>query len=391
MLDTTTLRVSFGVVALTLLVLFYFVAYRTSRSSYCGWWCAALVLFIGGSAAYLLDGTDQQVWANPLGSTLLVAGACAVWAGTRSLARRPVRTLPFVAAPGCTAMAAALDDPATNDWAGGAIFLAAMSLMVALAARELWAMRPTAAELLRREDAFSPSVRATAVMASAFALYYAGRAVAYLLLGPDDVFFDRAFGSEVTTLITTTLMAAVSFSMTSLSYERETEELRTRATRDGLTGLLNRTEFMRQAAAEWRDRHRSGAQGSLILADLDHFKTINDTYGHPAGDYALQAFAATCRGILRTSDLVGRYGGEEFIIFLPDLPTGRAEQIAAEISARLRTTQTPNDMAFPTVSYGIVATAPGIDLPAAIDLADRALYAAKAQGRDRVILSNGER
>jgi len=384
-LDTDTLRVSFGVVALTLLVLFYFVAFRSSRSAYCGWWCAALALFLAGSAAYLLDGTDQQVWANPLGSTLLVAGACAVWAGTRSLRARRFQPVAFAAAPLATAVAGAVDHPASNDWAGGAVFLGLMAIMVGLASRELWLVTPTAADLLRREATFSPAIRAMAVMSGAFAVFYACRTVAFLVDGPDGRVFDRWFGSEVTTIITTVLLAAVSFSMTSLSYERETEELRTRATRDGLTGLLNRTEFMRQAAAEWRGKSRSGVHGSLIIADLDYFKEVNDTYGHPAGDYALQAFAATCRGIVRSTDLLGRYGGEEFIVFLPDVPAARAEQIAVEISARLRSMATPNDMAFPTVSYGIASTAEGIDLADAIELADQALYEAKAQGRDRVI------
>lgn len=390
MLDTTTLRVSFGMVALTLLVLFYFVAYRSSRSAYCGWWCAALGLFLGGSVAYLFDGTSQQVWTNPLGSTLLVAGASSVWAGTRSLRAWPFSWPWFAAAPVVTAVAAALDDPADNTWAGGAVFLALMSTMVGLASRELWLLRPSSSELLRRETTFSPSVRVLSVLSGGFSVFYAARTVVFVAVGPDAVAFDRYLGSEVTTLVTTVLLAAVSFGMTSLSYERETEELRTRATRDGLTGLLNRTEFMRQAAAEWRSKHRSGAHGSLILADLDFFKAVNDTYGHPAGDYALQAFAATCRGIVRSSDLVGRYGGEEFIIFLPGLPADRAEQIALGISERLRATATPNGMAFPTVSYGIASASGDTDLVDAIDRADRALYEAKSRGRDRVILSDDD-
>lgn len=389
-LDTTSLRVAFGVVALTMLVLFYFVSFRTSRSAYCGWWCVALGLFVGGSVAYLLDGTSQQVWANPLGSTLLVAGASSVWAGTRALGGRPFQWAPFVTGPALTVVAAVLDDPATNTWAGGAVFLASMALTVALASRELWLVRPTPAELLRREATFSPAVRTLAIMSGGFAVYYAMRTVAFVWVGPEGRVFERYFGSEVTTLVTTVLLAAISFSMTSLSYERETEELRTRATRDGLTGLLNRTEFMRQASAEWRAKNRSGAQGSLILADLDFFKNVNDTYGHPAGDYALQAFAATCRGIVRSSDLVGRYGGEEFIIFLPDVPAQRAEQIVGQISGRLRETATPNGMPFPTVSYGIASAGDESDLADAIDRADRALYEAKTSGRDRAILSSDD-
>ena len=387
-LDTTTLRVAFGFVALTLLVLFYFVSFRTSRSAYCGWWCIALALFLVGSAAYLLDGTSQQVWGNPLGSTLLVAGACSVWAGTRVLRGLPFSRALFAGAPAVVAVAAALDDPADNAWAGGGPFLALMALMVGLASRELWLVRPTSTELLRRELTFSPSVRALALMSGGFSVFYALRTIAYLAVGPDGELFDRYFGSQVATLVTTVLLAAVSFGMTSLSYERETDELRTRATRDGLTGLLNRAEFMRQAGAEWRSRHPSSAQGSLILADLDHFKAVNDTYGHPAGDYALQTFAAVCRGIVRSSDLVGRYGGEEFILFLPDLPVERAELIVGRISAGLRETATPNGMRFPTVSYGIAPASVGTDLDAAIERADQALYEAKASGRDRVILSD---
>lgn len=387
MLDTTTLRVAFGVVALTLLVLFYFVSFRASRSAYCGWWCAALGLFLSGSAAYLLDGTTQQVWANPLGNTLLVVGACSVWAGTRVLRGQGVSIVVFAGAVVVTAVTAAVDDPADNTWAGGEAFLALMSLMVGLASRELWLVRPSAADLLRREVTFSPAVRALATMSGGFSVYYAMRTVAFVLDGPEGDVFDTYFGSDIATLATTVLLASVSFSMTSLSYERETEELRTRATRDGLTGLLNRTEFMRQAAAEWRGKRRSGAQGSLILADLDFFKEVNDNYGHAAGDYALQMFAATCRGIVRSTDLLGRYGGEEFIIFLPDVPAARAEQIAVEISQRLRELATPYDMPLPTVSYGIASTSDGLDLEGAIDRADRALYEAKSLGRDRVILS----
>ncbi len=84
-LDTTTLRVEFGVSAFTMLVLFYFVTYRATRSGYSGWWCAALSLLPCGSAAFILNGTDHQHWANPSGNALLVLGAACAWAATRSL------------------------------------------------------------------------------------------------------------------------------------------------------------------------------------------------------------------------------------------------------------------------------------------------------------------
>ena len=85
MLDVATLRVALAVVDLTLLLLFYFITFRRTRSTYSGWWCLALLLFLSGNAAYLMDGTPHQVWTNPLGNVLLVAGAASIWAGARSL------------------------------------------------------------------------------------------------------------------------------------------------------------------------------------------------------------------------------------------------------------------------------------------------------------------
>ena len=191
-LDTTTLRVSFGVVALTMLVLFYFVSFRTSRSTYCAWWCVALGLFVAGSVAYLLDGTSQQVWANPLGSTLFVAGTSSVWAGARALGGRPFQWAPFATGPAVTLVAAAFDDPSTNTWAGGAPFLAAMSLTVALASRELWLVRPSPAELLRREATFSPAVRTLAILSGAFSAFYALRFVSFVFVSTGEAILSDA-------------------------------------------------------------------------------------------------------------------------------------------------------------------------------------------------------
>ena len=112
-------------------------------------------------------------------------------------------------------------------------------------------------------------------------------------------------------------MVVASFTMAELSYEQQTQDLRARATVDGLTGLLNRTAFLDLAEDELRRLNRASTTASLILADLDHFKAINDEYGHSAGDTALQAFADACMSTVRSTDLVGRYGGEEFIILLP--------------------------------------------------------------------------
>lgn len=167
------------------------------------------------------------------------------------------------------------------------------------------------------------------------------------------------------------------------------EALRQLATHDQLTGLLNRREFDRILAEESERARRFQRPFALILIDLDHFKRINDTLGHPTGDAILRAVALILQAQVREVDRVLRYGGEEFAVFA--LETERAA--ALEIAQRLCTTlaQTPIQLASGTtvsvtISIG-VATMPddaatGADLLAQVD---RALYAAKKRGRNRVV------
>ena len=188
-LDTTTLRIAFGLMALVLVVLFYFSAYRLTRSPYSGWWCVALIFFLGGSGCFLLDGTPHQIWANPVGNVLLVHGGVAVWAGARSLrtARPPMWA--FTGLPLATLVASVLDNPATNTWSGGTVFLAAMSISIGLASRELW----------RLEPGYSRVRIPMAVSAGGLAAYYFFRWLAFVLEGQDGPVFVTVFGSAVTT------------------------------------------------------------------------------------------------------------------------------------------------------------------------------------------------
>ncbi len=130
---------------------------------------------------------------------------------------------------------------------------------------------------------------------------------------------------------------------------------------------------------------RVGSVGSLVLVDLDHFKSINDEYGHSAGDSAIRAFAAACTGSVRSTDYVGRYGGDEFIILLPGATPPGAENVASQISRRLADMKVPGDIRLPTASYGIASIDPiSADLDTLIASADAALYRAKSLGRNRV-------
>lgn len=376
-LDTATLRVAFAVLAFALGLLFYFSAFRSTRSPYSAWWCVALLLFLSGSACFLLNGTPHQWWANTLGNVLLVAGAGSAWAGARSLRTPRYNFWPLITTPAVAGVAAALDDPGSNVWAGGAVFLASMSLMIGLTSRELW----------RLEPGYTRVRIPMATAAAGVSLFYLLRLIVFIAAGPDSPTFVTYFGSAVTTLVTMVLLAVVSFSMAGLSTEQHTRALTTVASQDGLTGLLNRSAFMEMASGQLRRGRGNRSSGALILADLDHFKAINDTHGHAAGDLALQAFADACRATVRSTDLVGRYGGEEFIVFAPGASPYSAEIIVKEISRRLAEGSIPGVPKMPTVSYGIAVVDAGVlSLDEPIAAADAALYEAKSLGRNRAVL-----
>jgi diguanylate cyclase (GGDEF)-like protein/PAS domain S-box-containing protein len=162
-------------------------------------------------------------------------------------------------------------------------------------------------------------------------------------------------------------------------------QTREEADRDPLTGLANRRYLDRMLAHCLDDLGRSGQPLSLIMADLDHFKQINDTWGHVVGDLALIQFAATIQNQCRPIDLVARYGGEEFVVLLP----GRRLETAVQIAERLRTgaaRATPEELGerLLTASFGVAEAAPGETAPLVLQRVDAALYRAKSLGRDRV-------
>ena len=167
------------------------------------------------------------------------------------------------------------------------------------------------------------------------------------------------------------------------------EALRRLATRDQLTGVLNRREFERILGEEQERALRFGHPLALIMIDIDHFKKINDTYGHPTGDVVLREVARRLGGEVRTVDRVARYGGEEFGLVLMQTDLGGAMEVANRVCRRLAAEPVKVDdkLALNVTLSGGVAVLPehaltGAELVAA---ADKALYAAKAAGRNRVL------
>lgn len=155
---------------------------------------------------------------------------------------------------------------------------------------------------------------------------------------------------------------------------------------DALTGLPNRRQFDEFIAREWRRAGRTGATLSMLLIDADHFKDLNDRYGHVRGDEVLRLLATTIYGaIRRPGDLAARYGGEEFTVVLPDTDAAGARRVAEAIRHRVANLVLADGVRL-TVSIGLASTrpTPGASVDTFIAQADAALYGAKSAGRDRV-------
>ncbi len=163
-------------------------------------------------------------------------------------------------------------------------------------------------------------------------------------------------------------------------------QIRAQARTDTLTGVANRRAWEEEGSYLMAQAERAGSPLTLLLLDLDHFKQINDTYGHTAGDAVLQAVATCSAAVLRVGDRLGRLGGEEFGVLLPATPLEAALTVAQRVREAVAraTLVTVGGPIRVTVSIGVSSTAGDLDLRTLIGRADTALYAAKAAGRNRV-------
>jgi len=166
------------------------------------------------------------------------------------------------------------------------------------------------------------------------------------------------------------------------------EDLRYQATHDALTGIWNRRALLDLLQREIERASRSEASTGLLMLDLDHFKQVNDRYGHLAGDAVLHQVAERVTHMVRSYDLVGRYGGEEFLVVLPGCDCGQAMQSAERIRSAIAgwPMQVEDSAINITVSVGATATAAHLSQKDRLAAADAALYQAKHSGRDCIAL-----
>ncbi len=170
---------------------------------------------------------------------------------------------------------------------------------------------------------------------------------------------------------------------------QEVSRAREDALADGLTGLVNRRGFDMALATCLEQAVAAGKSPCLLITDIDHFKKVNDVYGHLMGDRVIRAVAHVLKQNVKGKDTAARYGGEEFAILLPDTPLRGAQSLAESIratveNARIKRTDNNETVARITVSFGVAAYTPGESAIEFIERADKALYESKHAGRNRV-------
>lgn len=235
---------------------------------------------------------------------------------------------------------------------------------------------------LSKTVVFDPAIRLRGIAAVKVICLRAGeRILGTLVLGSKRT---GAFGADVVRQLEVVGMQAGDALLRARLFD-ETERL---ATIDGLTGLLNHRTFQSRLDEHLLAAERYGKKLSLLICDIDHFKSVNDTYGHPAGDVVLRAVARTLAKEARATDVVARYGGEEFAVVMPETDTPGALVIAERIRERVRAlvVETEQGTLRVTMSLGI-ATFPedGAKKAALVERADGCLYHAKRHGRNQCV------
>jgi diguanylate cyclase (GGDEF)-like protein len=362
---------------LGLFLLFAWVQDRSVRAL--AWWGAGYL--VGGIAAALWSMQDaiSRALTVDVVYALLFMACGIIWTGARLFHARP--TLPGAMFGGAILWLLACQSPIVHESDSYRIMLG--SLVIAsytlLTAFELWRERG--------EQLFSrwPAIAVLATHGIVFLL-----PIPLVLLLPADSGFAPASGWFPILALETLLFAiGTAFIILVMAKERSDHIHRAEASTDPLTGIANRRGFLDEAERLIRKQAWKKQSVAVLMFDLDHFKSINDRFGHAVGDEALRLFARIATVSLRASDVVGRLGGEEFAAVLPSdlaVATTAAERVRAAFEAA--GAEIMGEKIGVTVSIGAaMATELPCDLAALLARADAALYAAKDAGRDQVVFA----
>ncbi|WP_169577676.1 GGDEF domain-containing protein [Sinimarinibacterium sp. CAU 1509] len=376
MLDMPTLVLNTGLSAVYAMVAMLFVWRVHSSELAVRFWGGAFLALGAGAVLVGLRNKLPDFWTIVIGNLLIMAGYFMLHVGTALFTRRPVFWRSAIGITLASAAALAYWSLVTpNIRIRVAVFSGAMVIACALIVRDLLRASRGPQQLTYGAVAtvFVISIIATLVRATD------------ALIDPE---YTQLFsGGVIQVLWFAASQAAIflsPFGFLLLTSQRLQLRLDRLANEDELTGVLNRRAFLARTLELLADLPR-GQSTALLALDLDHFKRLNDTHGHAAGDAVLRNFARTVTMQLRPDDLFARVGGEEFWILLPDTDVTGATQLAERLRAAVEAMEVSygRDTLTITVSIGVSAVSQG-DVSQALTAADGALYAAKEQGRNCV-------
>jgi diguanylate cyclase (GGDEF)-like protein len=337
----------------------------------------AALLIAFGTGLLVVRGLVADRISIDLANALLTAGLGLGWAAARGFVGRQAPAWAILAGAFVWLLACSVPE-----------FYAGLGYRIALVSAVAAAYAFAAgSELLRFAPKSSRSARALALLCLFHGVVVSLHALNVLIVGEPAGVFDGSFVYSLFMVEPALMIFAIALLGVGLVRDRHETELRRHAETDPLTGVLNRRGFLDSAERDIARARSEQRPIGLLLFDLDHFKTVNDRFGHLAGDRALVRFAALAVRAIRANDLIGRIGGEEFAALLNGVDMSTATVIAERIRADFATLGIEHDgMAIPaTVSAGVaVASGAGADLGGLLAEADRALYGAKGAGRDRV-------
>jgi diguanylate cyclase (GGDEF)-like protein len=359
---------------------FVLVWSRHRESTELLWWGLPLMLGGIGLAAYMKPDWQTDYLAIMLGNVARLFALGCLWQGIRVFQHRKPLLLLLIAI--CLVWVGLCAVPAFVESMLARVVVASL-LTVVMAGGSVW-------ELWRDRKEALASRWGTLLALLSFALINLARVIVApyapfpMGAGPVDSLWLAIF---MWVVFAHAALAAVMF--LAMTLERREAEQRSFALSDPLTGLMNRRAFADFAARLNRRRigQRSGL--ALLVLDLDHFKSVNDRFGHEVGDRMLKAFADVAEGNVRPSDQLFRMGGEEFCFVLPDTTPPEAIAVAELIRAVFESNliETPSGPAAATVSIGIAASQFAVEVEVLLAAADAAVYEAKARGRNRVVVA----
>jgi diguanylate cyclase (GGDEF)-like protein len=377
-LDLPTLLLASQLVS-TCCGIMFALDFQNASAPFARWFAVAFLSAPLAAVFYLLAGPgSQRLWAFPAGNATATLTVAFTWVGARSVNGRSLPYRTATAVPVLIMIAVLAGESLRGPWTGALPYFLSFSAFSTLAGIEFW-----------RGGVREPRLRQGAVLALVCAInatWFMVRAIGVIVLGTADPLVRTVLGPEMAALLLLVMIMIASLHLKGIARERALRSAERLATRDPLTGLLNRREFARCIDALAPSAGDTPRDYALLLFDLDHFKSINDTHGHPVGDEVLVAFGRVARHALRGEDLLCRYGGEEFAALLPGATRQEAHLAAERVRHQLAISDEDVLVRLrPTTSIGIAAAcATAIPLPELLRQADKALYRAKREGRDRV-------